>query len=96
MDISYNEIDRFYKKNILDKFIYIKNSLKISEYYKRFCNINIKISSQYRIKAMLVFKEYNNKFTLRNEPLIYSIIQPSYRYYQEKDHCMIYKSNVEI
>lgn len=76
MGVSYKEIYRCFIKNKLDDLIHIKYSLNKSDYYREFCEKQIKIGNTF------ITEEYENK--TNEEPFIYSQIQPPYHYNESK------------
>lgn len=81
MDISHKEIYRCFIKNKLDDLIHIKYSMRKNNYYREFCDKQIKIG-----KTFLVDDENENELEddKCGEPYIYSIIQPPYHFNQKK------------
>ena len=75
-DVSHKEIYRCFLKNKLDDLIHMKYSINKSDYYKEFCEKQIKIGNTF-------ITEEENKKT-NDEPFIYSQIQPPYHYNQSK------------
>jgi hypothetical protein len=82
MDVHYKEIYRCFLKNKLDDLIHIKYSINKSGYYKEFCEKQIKIGNTFMTE-----KENEKE---KEEPFIYSQIQPPYHYNQSK-----YKKSTE-
>jgi hypothetical protein len=77
MDVHYKEIYRCFLKNKLDDLIHIKYSINKSGYYKEFCEKQIKIGNTF-------MTEENEEEKEKEEPFIYSKIQPPYHYNQLK------------
>lgn len=71
MDVSYKEIYRCFLKNKLDDLIHIKYSINKSDYYREFCEKQIKIGNTFMVE---------DEEDEEDEPFIYSQIQPSYHY----------------
>jgi hypothetical protein len=79
MDVSYKEIYRCFLKNKLDDLIHIKYSINKSDYYREFCEKQIKIGNTF-----IVVKDEEDEEDEDTEPFIYSQIQPPYHYNQSK------------
>lgn len=73
MDVTYKEIHRCYLKNKLDELINTKYSINKSDYYREFCEKQIKIGNTFMV-------EDEDDDEEEDEPFIYSQIQPSYHY----------------
>jgi len=80
MDVTYKEIYRCFIENKLDDLIHIKYSINKSDYYREFCEKQIKIGK--------TFLNINKNEYSENEeeqiPYIYSKIQPPYHYIEFK------------